>query len=68
MCVYRNTDARSRNQCNRENAIRIRYDECVHNCLNYPTCKAHAPYYIVMWPALLYLIYPNFMAQTARFH
>ena len=47
MCVYRNTETRSRNHCRLGKAISITYSKCVCS-LSYPTCKAHVLYYIVI--------------------
>jgi hypothetical protein len=35
--------------------------------LSYPACKAHAPYYIVIWSLSGCTIFYNSMSQTARF-
>jgi len=46
--VY-NIEARSRNHFCCGKAISITYSECVCVCsLNYPACKARAPYYFVI--------------------
>jgi len=29
--------------------------------LRYPACNAHAPYYIYLWPARLYNIFPQYL-------
>jgi hypothetical protein len=47
MYVSHNIEVRSRNHSFRGKAIIITYSECV-SCLSYLTCKAHAPYYIVI--------------------
>jgi hypothetical protein len=39
--------------------------ECVCS-LNYPTCKAHAPY-CHLWPATLYYIFPHYLIHGTIF-
>ena len=44
-----NIEALSRNRCCSGKAINDKYYECVCVCsLSYPTCLAHAPYYVVI--------------------
>ena len=47
-CTY-NIEERSRNHCCRGKAVSITYSECVLVAPSYPACKAHAPYYIVIF-------------------
>jgi hypothetical protein len=51
MHLSRNIEACSRNKCGHEKGISITYSECLCS-LNYPACKALAPYYKVVqiWP------------------
>jgi len=36
-------------------------------CISYPACKAHAPYYNVMWPVRPYNIYPRYLVNGTIF-
>jgi len=47
MYVQRNSETRSRKNCCRGKARSITYSECVSVALivDYPACKAHAPYF-----------------------
>ena len=66
-CMYkRNIEARSRNHCCSGKTISITYSECVCS-LSYPACKAHALYYIVMWPVWLYHIFPHYLINGTIF-
>jgi hypothetical protein len=40
---------------------------CLHSCLSYPACKAHALYYIVMCVLCGSTIFFHIISQTARF-
>ena len=65
MYVYRNTGARSRNDCCCGKAISITYSERVSvTCL--PACNAHAPY-CNLWTIWLYRIFVHYLINSAIF-
>jgi hypothetical protein len=35
--------------------------------LSYPACKAHAPYYVALWPVWLHHIFPHYLISDTIF-
>ena len=65
----RNFEVHSRDQCCCGKAASTTYFECMclYSCLSYPTCKKYVPYYIAMWPAMLYHIFPKYLINSTIF-
>jgi len=59
-----NIEARSSNHCCCGKAISITYSELCVCSLSYPTCKAHAPYYIVISGLADLTIFFRIVSQT----
>jgi hypothetical protein len=56
MHVSHNMEVRSHTHCCRGEEISNTYSKCVTS-LSYPACKAHAPYYIVVYGLPGYTIF-----------
>jgi hypothetical protein len=65
-CWYNNNKARSRNHCCRGQAVLHIMSACVCS-LNYPACKAHAPYYIVICGLSVSTMFLHIISHTTRF-
>jgi len=64
----RNTAARSINNCSCGKQLVLHIlSVCLHSCLSYPACKAHAPYYIAICGLSGTKIYFFHISQTPDF-